>query len=196
MTTINTSLASYLTTADEKKKASGTESLSDILAPTTQAEKAKATPEDAVTLNLSDEAKELLKQASPLFTDFSGERFILNNSQRQTIESIIQSYKDAPFSDETYEAMMSDLEQAGLSPELLTIKEQVASINPVNIFLSAMNGEELNFDQLGELSPEIIEAKENNYMLDIVARWHSISTYEDPADVTPPATQVADTEES
>ena len=138
MTTITTSLAGYLANADDKKKANGTgaETLADILAPTQ--EETSATQQEAVTLNLSDEAKAMLEQASPLFTDFSGERFILNNSQRLTIESIIQNYKDAPFNDETYEAIMADLDDAGLSPELLTIKEQVMSVNPVASLASTL----------------------------------------------------------
>ncbi|MFO1242294.1 MAG: hypothetical protein U1E36_03730 [Rickettsiales bacterium] len=202
MTTINTSLSSAFAALDKDNKTTvTTETLANVLA---NDKSAAQTPniDEAVDLNLSDEAKAMLEKASPIFTDFSGDRFVLNIRQRNTIESVIQKYKDAPFTQDTFDAIMNDLEGEGLSPEILSAKEKALSINPVGIFLAAMGGQDTTFNPLGDVSDDAQETKSSNFMLDVVARWHEITTAQGPAetdvdtDVDTGSGAVSETEES
>jgi len=105
-----------------------------------------------------------------------GSNFILSNKQLKTLNDILAKYKDAPFTEETFNKIQADLKQAGLSPEQLSTQEQIKSFNPTQILLDILNGK-----QSGSIDPNAerkstTEAKAGNYTQRIIQHWQNIST--------------------
>lgn len=130
-------------------------------------------------LDLSEAAKAYLAQQSTqsqATTSGDGEHFALTEAQQEQIRKIIEQYKNAPLTEETFAQIQDELTAIGLGADQLAAKEQVSAFNPLQSFLDALSGTSTT------LSSEDISAsvstKRENYLSDIIDYWASISTAE------------------
>lgn len=139
--------------------------------------KAASTADVSYLLNLSAEAKNYLAtQASKTeATDSKAESFILSPQQQKQLNGIIDSYKDKPFTQENFDAMLKELNSAGLAPDQMAAKDQVKQLNPTALFLNAINGGDQTLTFSGATG-ETQKAKADAYLQNIYDQWESIST--------------------
>lgn len=126
----------------------------------------------AYLLDLSPEAQKYLNGSLSLSSSNSG--FLLNGGQRQAISDIIAKYKDAPFTQDTYNKIQNDLIEAGLGPDQLGRMDKVKSFNPTQLLINALSGRNDNSGAI--LTDSDIQTKSANYMQQIVSQWKDIST--------------------
>lgn len=182
MSTISTLLnQTYSTLTDDKKTAGNTTaSLASALNGDTKSHAATpGTADVSYLLNLSDEARDYLatqaKNAAAGQTDTSpAEGFALSNAQQEQLDSIIAKYKDAPFTQESFDAMLTEIEQAGLGPQTLAAKDQVRQLNTTQLFLNVMNGD--NNLTFGASNNAVQKAKGEAHLQAIYDQWENIST--------------------
>lgn len=114
----------------------------------------------------------------------AGNGFILNSADQKKIDDILAKYKDAPFTQDTYNKIQDDLKAAGLSPDLLAAKDMARNLNPTSILLNALNGDDNSFNFSDMFNPESEQANANQFMQQIMQKWQSISTTAGAADTT------------
>lgn len=130
-------------------------------------------------LDLSPEAQKLLAQINGSGNgsdSVSKNGFILTPKQQQQIRDILEKYKDAPFTQETFNQIQNDLKAAGLSPDKLAAVEQIHNFNSTGILLDALNGVDSSANFSDFFNNGDAQEKANNYMKQIVSAWQSIST--------------------
>lgn len=144
-----------------------------------------ATTDHSYSLDLSPDALAYIKAlnlsgtASPTAAVNSTENFVLNKQQQQTLDAIVANYKDAPFTQATFDRIQDDLKAAGLSTETLAAQDKVRNFNPTQFFLDALNG--TNSDDTGDTgSTQATQAssdtKATNFMKQVADRWARSST--------------------
>jgi hypothetical protein len=136
-------------------------------------------PNSAYTLDLSPQAQLFLasggQQANTQTSAFTGSQsFLLKSEQKQTIADIIAKYKDAPFTQETFNQIQDDLEKEGLGAQQLAMIDNATSFNPTQILVEALAGRGSSFN--GTVNTQAQQAKVDNYMQDIVKQWRNVST--------------------
>jgi hypothetical protein len=139
-------------------------------------------PNGAYLLDLSPLAQQYLAtngqaSQSSAVGGSSTQTFLLKPEQRQTIADIIASYKDAPFTQETFNQLQDDLEKEGLGAQQLAMIDNAESFNPTQILVDALSGRSSSFS--GTASTQSQQAKVDNFMQDIVKQWRNISTTAD-----------------
>lgn len=139
---------------------------------------------EAFMLDLSPDAKEALRESTANINASAGfseneAQFTLTRKQLATIDEILQKYKDAPFTQETYEHIQEDLEDANLSPESLMLQDKIKSFNPINILVNALSGD---FTDVVGNNTDVLESKMDNYIAMVVDTWKEISTTADDAE--------------
>ncbi len=141
--------------------------------------------DNAYVMSLSDEAQEYLSSLGQLQgavsnsdenEDAGSFGFLLSREQLKDIAAIIADYAGTPVTQDNYDALQQDLKDAGLSPELLAVKDQMRAFNPTSVLLEYMSGNDENL-----ITPESFwdteaqEAKANTYMQQIVRLWQDSS---------------------
>lgn len=139
-------------------------------------------PNGAYMLDLSPQAQLFLasggQQANTQTSAFTGSQsFLLKSEQKQTIADIIAKYKDAPFTQETFNQIQDDLEKEGLGAQQLAMIDNATSFNPTQILVEALAGRGSSFN--GTVNTQAQQAKVDNYMQDIVKQWRNVSTTAD-----------------
>ena len=156
-----------------------TPSLASALSGNTQ-----STPfSDAVLLDLSPAAQKYLSglgtsaatQTQNTSTT-SSQDFVLSTEQKQTLNDILAKYKDAPYTQDTFDAIQGDLQKAGLGPDQLSAKDRVNSFSATAVLVDALNGGNGSTPGSTPLSDADLKTKSNNYIQDVVSQWKKIST--------------------
>jgi uncharacterized protein (DUF1778 family) len=128
---------------------------------------------NAFLLDLSPQAQQLLNgTASSSSASGSSSDFILTDAQQAAIKTIIAKYKDAPLTQDTFNAIQNALAAAGLSPQTLAAEDQVNSFNPTSVLLSALNGNFANLQNTAN-SASNEQTKESRYLQGIVKLWEA-----------------------
>lgn len=142
-----------------------------------------ASDNSAYTLSLSPQAQQYLSGLNNDSTvSNSNEGFALSSADQQKLETILQKYKNLPVTQENYNKLQDELKAAGLAPDQLSAKDQVASINTTQLLLDALNGNDsTGIDPAQESAKR--QAKANNYMQNILTAWKNAA----PADTATPA---------
>lgn len=130
---------------------------------------------DAYSLNLSSAAQLILNNSANTGANNSGNAFVLTQAQKTAISNIIAKYKDAPFTQDTFNQIQNDLEAAGLGADQLSAKDQVNSLNLTSALLNDLNG---NYAPLTSMQTALSneQAKASSYMQGVIKEWRSIST--------------------
>ncbi|MDE3059836.1 MAG: hypothetical protein KGJ06_02365 [Pseudomonadota bacterium] len=144
----------------------------------------QAAPQDSSAgisdlVDLSPQAQSILNQmnsgstAAPGLNPGSG--FVLSPQQQQQISAILAKYKDAPFTQDTYNQIQNDLKAAGLSPDQLSLEDQAKKFDPTQVLVDALNGINSPTDNnlFGNSSEQ---ANASSYMQQIVSQWRNISS--------------------
>lgn len=133
-------------------------------------------PDTSYLLNLSEEARNYLASRQTSEESSSdATSFVLTPAQQKTLETIITKYKDAPFTQESFNAMLDELDKVGLGPEQMAAKDQVKQMNSTALFLNALNGTS-NGLTFSASNGEAQSAKANAYLDSIYDAWEGIST--------------------
>ncbi|MDX2074781.1 MAG: hypothetical protein SFX19_10550 [Alphaproteobacteria bacterium] len=127
----------------------------------------------AYLLDLSPEAKDYLNST---LVSSTANSFTLSQSQQKQIDAILQKYKDAPYTQETFEQIQADLQQAGLSPDQLAAQQQAKDFNPTQALIDALNGKEKNADELlpGNDSAQY-DTQKNNFLDGVIEAFKKIA---------------------
>jgi hypothetical protein len=175
-------------------------SLADYLNGTTTTDSTTSAADSAYQLKLSPAAQDYLKSASSnpssttpslsnslLSNGASGNAssslsfasaggFQLTSEQKNQMQAILQKYKDAPYTQDTYNSIQNDLDRAGLSPKKLSLIDHAKNFSSTKVFLAAISGQSDN--TLSTASSIAADEKSNadRYMADIIKQWKSIST--------------------
>ena len=139
-----------------------------------------ASSSEAYLLDLSPQAQQYLNgigagsasgsAVSPL--NSSSESFTLTTQQQQAITNILAKYKDAPYTQATFDDIQNDLQAAGLDPTTLSRQDQAQSFNATQLFIDDLNGNTSAADNL--ITPDE-SSKSSNYMQQIISQWKTIS---------------------
>ena len=192
MTSVNSGLSSSyydLNSSSSKQPSTGKAptipSLADYLNGTATTDSKTNVIDSAYHLNLSPAAQNYLNGASsnPSLSDplasssfASANGFQLTTEQKNQMQTILQKYKDAPYTQDTYNNIQNDLDRAGLSPNKLSLIDHAKNFSSTKVFLAAISGQSDN--TLPTASSIAADEKSNadRYMADIIKQWKSIST--------------------
>ena len=153
-----------------------------------------STSNDAYLLSLSPQAQQYLSATSSnsssnsgdaLFnalqatqssgTNSTGQSFLLSSKQQASITAIITKYKDAPYTQDTFNSIQNDLNAAGLGTSTLSLLDQNKSFNPAVVLINALNGGSTDSSNTGVASASDEQAKSTAYMQNIISQWKNIS---------------------
>lgn len=178
MSTINGSLSGNLfSTTTTKANESRTTQTNGLLSGTTQASGNEGP--SSYMLDLSEAAKAyLVRQTtqSSVTANTDNTHFALTEAQQEQVRKIVEQYKNAPLTQETFLQIQEELTAIGLGADQLAAKEQVSAFNPISAFLDALNGTS-NSVSAEQISTNVATKREN-YLSDIIDYWASISTAE------------------
>lgn len=134
----------------------------------------------AYFLDLSPEARQYLEginngtiSAAPASNNHNG--FWLTQEQQKQITGILLQYRDAPFDQDSFNAIQNDLDAAGLGPEKLAMLESARIYNPTMVLIKSLNGDDTpSPETTGVMSDEEKQAKTDVYMQQIVSEWKQL----------------------
>lgn len=158
-------------------------SLASALAAATSATSSTGAANPTDSVNLSPEAKAYLERMNAIqsVNATSGSTFVLSREQQDLINDIVAKYKDAPYTQETFDAIKADLEKVGLSTKVMAAQDEARNFNPTQFFLDVLNGTDATGSNaleqmLGKTDSAASEEKTKNFLADVLSRWQRIST--------------------
>ena len=141
-----------------------------------------ATSSDAYLLSLSPAAQQYMNSSSgssgvssaisALNGTSGSSSFILTTQQQQTITNIIAKYKNAPYTQATFNQIQNDLNSAGLGTKQLSMQDQAQNFNATSLLIDDLNG---NYSAATAMTSPNETSKSSNYMQQIMSQWHTIS---------------------
>lgn len=183
MSSVNTLFSGnfYQLNSQEKSSTSGTGNALEQLVSSVKQATTSDQSEKAATdlLDLTAEAQAYLERTQAT-ADKSEELdkvtpFILSRKDQATLNSIINKYKDAPFTQESFQQMQQELKSANVSSEQLAAKEKMRTLSPARMFIDIMAGKEIT-PVVSLADDKSFQAKGERYMRDVITRWSEIST--------------------
>lgn len=162
--------------------------LADVLAAEQQKQNGAA--DNSYALDLSPSALEYIKRLNEAAGDSVANvvsnattSYTLTRDQQAKVNEIIEQYKDAPFTQATFDQIQDALNQAGLNEKTLQAQEKARSFNTTQFLLDALNGgggEDMTLSSLtGKGNSDEAEAlgvKQANFMRSVADAWARIST--------------------
>ncbi len=106
----------------------------------------------------------------------SSNGFLLSDKQQQTIQSIIAKYKDAPYTQDTFQKIQDDLTQAGLSPKQLSLEDNARNFSTTKVLVAALSGQSTSDPASSSSIQSDEKTNSDNYMQGIMKQWKNIST--------------------
>ncbi len=103
----------------------------------------------------------------------ASQNFTLSANQQQKITDILTKYKDAPYTQDTYNKIQNDLNKAGLGSNTLMMEDKAKTFNAPLVLINALNGG--NSSDTGVTSDSDEQAKASSYMQGIISQWKNIS---------------------
>ena len=100
--------------------------------------------------------------------------FTITAAQQKTIDSILDKYKNAPYTQATFNDIQNDLKTAGLSSDELSAKDQISSFNATSVLMGYLDGSNTSATPVESSSDE--QTKSTNFMQSVMSQWQSIST--------------------
>jgi len=136
-----------------------------------------STGSPAYSLDLSPTAQNYLSGLNGTSTTTTGgtDTFQLSTKQQQTLTAILAKYKDAPYTQDTFNSIQNDLNAAGLGTTTLQAKDKAQSFNPTNVLIAYLNGNSAAADAAMP-SDSQEQTKAGNFMQSVADQWKNIST--------------------
>ncbi len=170
-----------------------TDALLQALSASSSDPTADTSSSDAYLLDLSPQAQQYLNgvsdpsATSDLLSGLGGtsatgdllgnSSFTLTTAQQQQVSAILAKYKDAPYTQDTFNQIQNDLNSAGLGTSILSLEDQVKSFDPSQVLIDALNGTTPDSSSLGFGGGAANEqSKSSSYMQSIISQWQNIST--------------------
>jgi hypothetical protein len=103
----------------------------------------------------------------------SSDSFTLNKYQQQAFDRIIAKYSDKPLTNENYEALQNDLYDAALSPEQLSLMNNVTRFSSTQTLVDMLNGKAptMNTNDFFKSFGQLDEARAEKYLDGVVLAW-------------------------
>jgi hypothetical protein len=137
----------------------------------------------AVNLDLSEEAKKILAQLQQQQQQAQDEPvlkqpFKLSDTQTKQITDIVQSFKDEPITQETFQKINDALQDAGLGSDKLAVLNSAASFNSTSFLASLLSGNSQNTPSLMSISQNMsnMQEKQSEYLQGIYDYWQATTT--------------------
>lgn len=169
--------------ANTQASSTPTDALLQAMSSLDNSNNASSQSSDAFLLDLSPQAQSLLNGAGGTRATSlgnvlgTGSNFILSAQQQQKVSDILAKYKDAPYTQDTFNQIQNDLRAAGLAPDTLSLKDQTQSFDPSMVLIDALNGTSDSSNLLGtDASNAGEQTKSSNYMANILKQWQNVST--------------------
>ena len=132
-----------------------------------------STNNGAYVLSLSAQAQSYLSGASS-YNPTGNSAFSLSTKQQQAVTDILTRFKDAPYTQNTFNAIQDDLKSAGLGSDVLKLEDQAKNFNTTGILISYLSGNTPASQTSVDSSTE--NTKANNYIQSVIKQWQAIST--------------------
>jgi hypothetical protein len=135
----------------------------------------------AFLLDLSPAAQQYLNGGASSSTDLGtssvsgNSSFTLTSAQQKTLKDIITKYKDAPYTQDTFNDIQNDLNAAGLSPQSLALQDKAKSFDSTQVLLDALDGKQTVGSNSGSPSDAEENTKSQNFIKQVAQQWQSIA---------------------
>lgn len=130
-------------------------------------------------LDLSKDANDFLSNNTNNSSSNNDDTFILSKSQQKKLNAILEKYKDAPQTQETFNTIQDDLKKAGLDPDSLATKDKALSFNSIQVFLDILSGKtdqsDGNSKQNSKDDSDKYQTNKSNYLNTVLDLWKSNS---------------------
>ena len=140
----------------------------------------------AYMLDLSPEAQQYLRglnqtaqQTTTQQAAAQQDGFVLNSQQRLALASLLEEFKDAPYTQATFDTIQDALHAEGLGPTQLAARHCAESFNPTASLVDALNGGKGTTPGSAPVSEGELEQRSAGYMQFVINEWKKIAT---PAD--------------
>lgn len=139
----------------------------------------------AYMLDLSPEAQQYLRglqqQPAPTVRQpaVSEDGFTLNSQQRLALASLLERFKDEPYTQETFDAIQDELDAQGIGPTQLAARYRATSFNPTASLVDALNGGNGTTPGAAPVGDAELQERSGQYMQFVISEWKKLAT---PAD--------------
>lgn len=149
----------------------------------------------AYQLSLSPEAQAYIASlnsgsSSSTAASSTSSDITLTSQQAQQIKDIVLKYKDAPFTQDTFNQIQDDLRASGLGADQLAAQQEMSQFNPTSIFLDALNGVDTSGEvQSSDQLMSDVNSIADSYMKKVQTLWQSVSTTAPASDAASATTE-------
>lgn len=135
--------------------------------------------DSAYMLDLSPQAREYLiglqsKKTEPAVAESQG--FTLNRKERLALASLLEGFKDAPYSQDTFDAIQDELHKQGLGPQQMGAKYRASSFSTTAALVDALSGGKGTVPGSQPVSDSELQTRSQQYIQYVAAEWKKIST--------------------
>ena len=130
-------------------------------------------------LDLSPSAQAYLQNYSGSASNSSsssstGAGVVLTPQQQNKLNTILLKYKDAPYTDATFQKIQSDMAAAGIGADALAAQSHMRQLNTTAMLLNALGGGDGSVGTIG--SSTDIATQTTEFMKKIAQSWTQISS--------------------
>lgn len=126
----------------------------------------------AYLLDLSPQARDYLN-SNAVSAVSAG--FTLSEPQQNMLDTILQKYKDQPYTQDTFNQIQNDLQQAGLSPDQLAAQQQVKDFSPTQVLIDALSGNKASADNGLQNDESKYDQQKQNFVKGLVDKFKKIA---------------------
>jgi hypothetical protein len=179
------SLVAMLNQASTGSSGSAGSTLTDALAAaqgTSSTGAGNASSNDSYLLDLSPEAQAYLSNSSASgaatstgsATSATGYGIVLSPVQQDKLTAILEKYKDAPYTDTTFQSIQKDMKAAGIGADALAGQSEMRNLSPTAMLLNALSGGDASVGTIGGSAD--IANMETNFLGQVTSQWQTMSS--------------------
>ncbi len=107
-------------------------------------------------------------------TSSTGASIVLSPVEQDKLTAILQKYKNAPYTEATFQNIQKDMSAAGIGADSLAAKAEMRNLNPTAMLLNALNGGDGSVGTVGNSTD--IASMETSFMGKVNSQWQAISS--------------------
>ena len=107
-------------------------------------------------------------------TSSTGASIVLSPVEQDKLTAILQKYKNAPYTEATFQNIQKDMSAAGIGADSLAAKAEMRNLNPSAMLLNALNGGDGSVGTVGNSTD--IASMETSFMGKVNSQWQAISS--------------------